>query len=177
MGRKKVEVNPIRGQRLKLLLSEHKMEQKELAEKINYTKEHISYIITGQRNLTEDAAKKIVALFPPTRFEWLMGFDNFRTENEKSLSLFNDWDTEWKQRLNSVRILAYLSGYEIELFEETEKKHNIEEILHAVKEGYKIIKDGRIVAICPIERFNLLALDCQELIEQRIKSYIREVSD
>lgn len=176
MGRKKVEINKIRGENLRMLLNENGMAQKELAEKIGYTKEHISYIINGKRNLREDAAKAIVGLFPPTRFEWLMGYDGYKTETEKALSEFNDWNNEWKVRLNAVRMLAYLSGYEIDLFPD-EKEHDIEIALKCVKDGYKIIKDGAIVGYCPIDRFNLLALDIQELAEQRIKSFLREVSD
>lgn len=79
MSRKKVEINPIRGERLKMLLIENGIDQKELADKINYSKEHISYIINGRRNLTEDAAQAIIKLFPGTRIEWLMGYDDFKT--------------------------------------------------------------------------------------------------
>lgn len=79
MSRKRVEVNPIRGERLKMLLIENGVDQKELADKIGYTKEHISYIINGRRNLTEDAAQAIIKQFPGTRIEWLMGYDDFKT--------------------------------------------------------------------------------------------------
>ena len=79
MGRKKVEINTIRGDRLNKLLAKNGMSQKDLAETIGYTKEHISYIVNGRRNLTDDAAQAIVKLFPPTRFEWLMGYDDFET--------------------------------------------------------------------------------------------------
>lgn len=79
MSRKKVEINPIRGERLKMLLIENGVDQKELANKIGYTKEHISYIINGRRNLTEDAAQAIIKQFPGTRIEWLMGYDDFKT--------------------------------------------------------------------------------------------------
>ena len=37
MGRKKVEINKIRGDNLRILLNEKGMGQKELAEKIGYT--------------------------------------------------------------------------------------------------------------------------------------------
>ena len=67
MSRKRVEVNPIRGKRLKMLLTENGIDQQELADKIGYTKEHISYIINGRRNLTEEAAQAVVKQFPDTR--------------------------------------------------------------------------------------------------------------
>lgn len=83
MGRKMTAINADRGQRLKILLAESGMRQDELADKIGYTKEHISYIVNGKRNLTEDAARAIIRLFPETRIEWLMGYDDCRTEKEK----------------------------------------------------------------------------------------------
>lgn len=177
MSRKRTEINPVRGERLRQLLSEQGVDQKDLAEEIGYTKEHISYIINGKRNLTEDAARAIVQMFPPTRFEWLMGYDGYKTETEKMLSEFNDFNNEWKTRLRAVRVLAYLSGYNIELFSDEENEHDVQTVLRAIKNGYKIIKDGVVVGFCPLERFNLLALDIQELTEQRIKSYLREVSE
>lgn len=84
MARKRAEINPIRGERLRSLLEKHSMEQQELAIKIGYTKEHISYIINGKRNLTEDAAERIVEMFPETRIEWLLGYDNYETEFMKA---------------------------------------------------------------------------------------------
>lgn len=84
MSRKRVDVNPIRGERLKILLTENGIDQKELADKIGYTKEHISYIINGRRNLTEEAARAIIKQFPGTRIEWLMGYDDFRTQLQLS---------------------------------------------------------------------------------------------
>ena len=175
MGRKKCEINKIRGERLRQLLSERGVDQKELARKIGYTSEHLSYIVNGKRNLTEDAARSIVSLFPPTRFEWLMGFDDYQTAAEKEVSEFNEFRSEWGARIHAVQMLAYLSGYSIELFSEDE--HNVETIIHSVKKGYKITKGGVVMGCCPIERFNLLALDIQELSEQRIKSFLREISD
>ena len=80
MSRKRIEINKIRGKRLGELLSENGMGQKELAEKIGYSPEHISYIINGRRNLTQDAAESIVKIFPGVRVGWLLGYDNSKTD-------------------------------------------------------------------------------------------------
>ena len=178
MGRKKVEINPIRGKRLRELLEESGMEQQELAKKIGYTPEHISYICKGKRNLTSSAAEKIVKIFPSVSFDWLMGVSDYRTTTEKSLADFADWNSEWKRRLWAVRVLAFLAGYDIELFDKNTEngKEDVIYALEQLKQGYKIMKDGKVVATCPVERFNLLATECQELVEHRIKSYVREVS-
>ena len=180
MGRNPVEINPIRGQRLKQLLSEQKMMQRELAEKINCTKEHISYIVRGKRNLTEEIAEKIILLFPHVRFEWLMGFDDFESDFSKEVDAFGQWGKEEETRRKAVKALAFLSGYEIEdIYDFMQVKGNcpVEEIIKFNTRGYPIKQNGEVVSYIPAEKFNLLALDIQELAELRIKSYLREVED
>lgn len=154
----------------------NKLTQFQLAELSDFSVESISKIERGERNLTLKKAEKLAKVLH-VRKEYLLCMDDFKTENEKELFKMREWDTTWKRRLNAVRILAYLSGYEIDLITRKEGPYQIEETLHDIKEGYKIGKDGKIIATCSFERFNLLALDCQELVEQRIKSYVREVSD
>lgn len=39
------------------------LKQKDLAEKLNYTQEQMSYIVNGKRNLTQEAAKRMADLF------------------------------------------------------------------------------------------------------------------
>lgn len=63
MGRKAVTINPKRGERLRQLLQEYNVSQKEIAAILNYSPEQISYIINGKRNLTEPAAKEIIKYF------------------------------------------------------------------------------------------------------------------
>ena len=63
MGRKAVTINPKKGERLRQLLQEYNVSQKEIASVLNYSPEQISYIINGKRNLTEPAAKEIIKYF------------------------------------------------------------------------------------------------------------------
>lgn len=84
MGRRKTEINPVRGEHLKELLAENHITQKELAERIGYSKEHISFVVVGKRNMPEEMAKTISRYFPYARFEWLMGYDDFKTEDDKA---------------------------------------------------------------------------------------------
>lgn len=156
----------------------HKLTQAQLAELAEFESvESISKIERGERNLTLKRAEMLAKVLQ-VRKEYLLCMDDFKTENEKELFKWREWDTEQKRRLNAVCMLSYLCGYEIELFSKDEgPKISIETALQSISEGYKICKDGQVLATCPLERFNLLALDCQELVEQRIKSYVREVSD
>lgn len=176
MAKTDIELGKKRGERVKELIKAHNMTQEELAYKIGYTPTHLSAVLNGRRSLTVEAAQSISELFPATRYQWIMCFDDFKTDNEKAIKKISDINSEWQSRLSAVRILAYLSGYDIELFKENNTDSDpIEYVLRSVKEGYKIIKDGVTIATIPIDRFNLLALDVQELTEQRIKSFLREL--
>ncbi len=180
MGRKTVEINIIRGQRLKQVLADQKMKQRELADILDCTKEHISYIVTGKRNLTEEHAKKIVTLFPHIRLEWLMAYDDFESELSKEAHAFGQWGKEEETRRKAVKALAFLSGYEIEdIYDFMQDKGScpVEEIIKFNSRGYPIKQNGETVSYIPADKFNLLALDIQELAELRIKSYLREVEE
>ena len=71
MPRKKVEVNPECGLRLKWLLRERGIKQIELAKKLNYEPQHVSSIITGKKRLTPETAYQIADMFR-VRAEWLL---------------------------------------------------------------------------------------------------------
>jgi len=81
------------------------MQQKELAEKLIYTPQQISRIITGKAPMTEEFAHKVVELFKSIdlkaasaemdepdpvkpvvetiRYEWLMCYDDFKTVGDR----------------------------------------------------------------------------------------------
>lgn len=112
MGRKQIKINAIRGKRLKTLLNEKKIDQKEFAEEIGYSAEHISYIINGKRNLTEDAAGRIAEKFPDIRIGWLLGWDDFKTEEDE-----NEYERLRSQRAGimeqeMMRKIAHQAGYD-----------------------------------------------------------------
>jgi transcriptional regulator with XRE-family HTH domain len=104
MGRKKTERFPERGKRLQTLLTESGMTQKELSQKIHFSKEHISYVVSGERNMSYEMARSIVSIFPSVRYEWLMGYDDFKTtddyvQHEIEISATN-WAQSWSKILN-----------------------------------------------------------------------------
>lgn len=109
----------------------------------------------------------IVNAYPWLRIEWILGDDDYKTENEY---MFKDI-SEIKLRGHAFITLAQLCGYHIFL----SKMDDIDTILDSVKKGYTIQKDNKIIGSISLEKFNLLSLDIQELAEQRIKSFIREM--
>lgn len=179
MGRKSSEINPESGKRLKALIKNSDMTATELARRVHCSQQHISRIMNGKCSLKPDFAALIAKEFPGTNAAWLLCLSEHKTTTEENLAEFSEWETEWKRRLMAVRTLAFLAGYEIEIFagKGDSTKIDVAAALQSVHEGYKIRKDGQELGTCTLERFNLLALDCQELVEQRIKSYLREVSN
>lgn len=138
MGRKAVTIDPQKGERLKQLLQEYSVSQKEIAAVLHYSPEQISYIINGKRNLTEPAAKEIIKYFnsinvnkakqqasiieqemleqktinfawqsniqlKTIRFEWLMGYDDFKTTDDynqhRTETNADNWEKSWNKLL------------------------------------------------------------------------------
>lgn len=114
------QINRLRGERVKSLLSEHGMTQKELAEKIGYVPEHLSFIVNGRRNLTEEAAHAISALFPGVRFEWLMGFDDFKTERDYHLAPIREPLMKTVDRHIIFTVLLHSLGYDVKILDNSD---------------------------------------------------------
>lgn len=81
MANKKV-IHPKSGERLRELISDLNMTQAQFGARIGYGANHVSYVATSGRRLTEEFARKIVQEFPDIRYEWLMGYDDYKTEIE-----------------------------------------------------------------------------------------------
>ena len=121
MGRKPVKINPKKGERVKQLLNEYNVTQKEIAAVLHYSPEQISYIVNGKRDLTEPAAQELVDYFNSLsgedadkprqlrqsskliRLSWLMGYDDYKTEMQAFLltncDRLNNRETEWGNML------------------------------------------------------------------------------
>lgn len=74
----KKELNPEQGKRLKECLEDEKMTQKELAEKSGYTKQYISNIVVGRKNMSLESAEKMAGILG-VRKEYLLCKDSFKT--------------------------------------------------------------------------------------------------
>ena len=113
MPKKKEAINPIVGTRLKTLLASYGMTQKQLAEKLNYTDQHISQIVRGNRRLTVEVAKDIVKLFPDhIRYEWLMGYDDDSSQFEHGARLIDEHFAKQKTMEDFIRMIAKSKKYE-----------------------------------------------------------------
>ena len=114
MPRKPVEVNQECGQRLKLLLKERNITQKDLAARLGYEPQHISNIVRGNRRLNGDIADRITReIFPDVRPEWLLCRDDFKTQAEKELAAKAEWETgQETARLYDKAFRLFIDGIE-----------------------------------------------------------------
>lgn len=115
MGRKKREINTESGKRLKQWLKEQNITAKRLSERINYTPQYLSDIITGKASLTPDLARIIKNAFPEiplderVRTEWLLCEDDFETEGDRIDAITSGTRDVYKL----ITELMNLHGYEI----------------------------------------------------------------
>lgn len=58
------------------------MYQQTLADEIPLTAQYFSAMINGSRPFQVSVAKRIAEIFPPVRYQWIMGFDDFKTEDD-----------------------------------------------------------------------------------------------
>lgn len=163
--------------RLKEILEESGMIQVKFGYEIlgNRGENHAGFtndIFKGRKKLSEKKAKNIIQKYPQYRLEWILGKDDYKTEQEKSFAELKEIMSESKMKLLAFQTLAQLLGYYIYLTDNP--TNDVGEMVEAVKRGYTIQYKGKEVGRIPIDRFNLLAQDILELTELRIKSFLRE---
>lgn len=82
MSRKKTEINPIRAERVKTIITRSGLKQAVFAKRIFQTQQNVSRILNLKTALTEETARDIVTAFPEYRIEWLLGYDDSMTDYE-----------------------------------------------------------------------------------------------
>lgn len=178
-------------ERLRIILEISGMKQGEFGRKIlgiegkkdpTYPDRYTCAIFNDNKTpLSSKKARRIKEKFPWIRYEWITGEDDYMTDNDKKFALIAESSKEhfasllsFKEEVDSRNIafisLAHLAGYEIFL----DSDNSVESLLAATKTGYTVIKEGKAIAHIPLEKLNLLSLDIQELVEQRIRSFLRE---
>ena len=78
------EIDFVRVENIKTILRLENIKQVTLARKINMTPENLNRIIKLRTPLTEATAETICVYFPKYRKEWLLGYDPYMTEDEKT---------------------------------------------------------------------------------------------
>jgi len=112
----KKEINQKSCIRLRELISDLKMTQSQFGELLGLGARQISCMVNGTRRLTEENARRLARLFPEVRYEWLMGYDDYKTEDEYRTSILNSkvegmWRNEYIEIEEFVRTVVSALGY------------------------------------------------------------------
>lgn len=168
MGKKIKKVNPICGQRLKTILTEQKMTQKTLAQRLFMTEPTISDIIHGRANLTRDNAEAVINLFPEYNISWLLGLDD-----SVSLLLGQDDDFyKYSVREEDKGTLLLKAVYK------SERQKHVTAELEALSNlckfvGYEAVYDGETLFITTNRNEKLsFALESLTELQEDVKAFL-----
>lgn len=193
MRRSRAEVNPKSALRVKELLEDHKMNQKQLADALHYTEQHISLILTGKRPLLPETAKEIAKLFPPVRFEWIMGYDDFRTPTEYKEFPHAKAAVDKQFAKQAVTMLADTFGYKFKIAGSHGVPFSLDEVTGISDEAryllakhidamrgdckYEVTLNGIRVADISIDEFNSLVSEIKDFTEFKLSKLCKEAHD
>lgn len=152
MPRPKLELNPIRGKRLKQIIREKGISQQALSKTIHISQQAISAMVNERANLTETTAKAVIKLYPEYRYEWLMGYDDFKTRDDMYLSKFSERFKAVSNQMDFMNCVFRLNGYIIKYIENDPNVPNIE----FEKDYYAIFDGSNMIAKLSIEEFQNL---------------------
>lgn len=167
-----MEINPIRGLRVKQLCEEQGINQTELSQRIYISQQKISEMINGKANVTETTARAIIKAFPQYRFEWLMGYDDFKTLIELNLANYQRVKHEGELLDIAFFYFAKLNGYTVE-HPNFSSAHSVEEAIGFVQHGYKIKKEGQSRQLS-LDELRDLENDICDYIGYRLDRYMEK---
>lgn len=166
MGRKTVEINPICGKRVKQIIKEQKITQKELAKKIYLSEKTVSHMINGESSVTKPTAKAIHDLYPEYLTEWILGL----TDNKNKLEVFRSALTQAQEEadLLDTGLFSFVkvNGYEIEATC-PDQDGEISSIINAINSGFTFTKDGESVQMT-LEDLRAFENDIAEYIDFKL---------
>lgn len=170
MPKSKENINPETGKRLKKLLKESKITQKQLSKKIKISQQRISDICTGRVNATENVLQKICNLKPFKNYDllkkWLRGDEVFKSTNEKILNEEVAQRYKGNLLLTGLDCFLNLSGYELTTLEE---QHGDKwDLVSATIRKYD--QEKALAELSP-EEINTLGRKLKNLFEVYIKDY------
>lgn len=169
-------INPICVDRLKTLLSKHQTTQTQLSQMTDISMNTLSKIVNRKSPLTPYVADKIVKCFPGTRYEWLMGIDDFETElilqgykafkpfmekrkREKAVSsFFHSLNLSFSPNVPETSLLGMSMDKIISKYEKGDLQKALEEYSDLIQSpnAFVIEKDGEEWGYCSEEEKNAL---------------------
>ena len=176
MARPTKEINPIRGKRLKQIITEEHTTQKALNKATGISQQAISEMINGKANVTDTTAEAVLKVYPHYRYEWLMGLDDFKTVGEQFSGAINEMNQEGEMLMRGLCSFANLSGFAIS-FTSSAFQHghtdSIDNVMKWIRDGYTISRNGQTAQLS-IEDFNDLEEEICDYVELRLDRIIQK---
>lgn len=179
MARPKVEINPIRGLRLKQICEEQKITQKQLSNVIHITQQSISSMVNGTATVTVETADLVTMAFPEYRKEWLLGLDDYKTEAdvqraraEQFTQAIDVMEYEGSLLYTGLCAFARLNGIEITP-PKTRETGSLENYFRNIKAGYMIAKGGQAISLS-VEEMNRFENEVCDFVELKLKHLFKQ---
>lgn len=167
------EVNPLRGERMKEIIRREGITQAQLAEVLGVGEVHLSNVANGKRSLTDKRAEKIIALYPRYRLQWLLGYDDYMTEEDalrgplkRIAQRMVGWKVAVEYTLQSMGYTVRLNG--------ADYLDTVDDILGGMENvSYAIVdENNEVCAECGAEAYNALLQEIGDfavfLLERRL---------
>ena len=104
-----------RVSRIKKILEEQNLTQKDLADALDMEPQNFSrFMVSGK--VSEKTCRKIVALYPEYRLSWLLGIDDYMTESDHFDGLMQRLDREHDDNIVVARHLSKLRHIDFQLY-------------------------------------------------------------
>lgn len=184
MSRKQTKIDPKRAERVKKLIENEKslhpdenITQKKIADRIGISQQNLSRIINQDHGLNESMAKLIVEAFsdrPPKkqyRLQWLLGFDDYMTDEIMLLSKQVDQLRKTDAMIETMRNLFSLSGFGTEWVDYPGGNN------FATRELYICDDDGHEDACLPDSFLRDFGEEVCEYVNMRLKRIIKQANE
>ena len=169
--RKRTEIDPVRADRLNFMIEREGYSKKQFAKLLEMSPENLSRIVNERHPLTEETARTIIEKFPGYCLEWLLGYDNCMTVNEKLMSAIDQTQSEGEVLENALFGLARLSGFTIKPTE-AQPDRSVRSIINTIKTGVTFQRDGKSVSFSLAE-LNDFENELCDYVEMRLKRMLK----
>lgn len=197
------ELTVLRASRAKALLAGLKstnfksMTQVEVAEEMGISPIVLNAKLNGKRTLTETDAKIIANLFPPIRYQWILGQDDFETEAQQRLfpPIKSILSRKWEEQAVSAFLGTFNLAFGINSSPTDQRMtadefanlppEQLEKILVDADEFMKSnhayslaeIKTGKCLALFGAGEYRAFVRDVNEYVEFKLNKLIERSSD
>lgn len=134
-----------------------------------FSESYISQLVNGRKHLTENMADRIISIgMPDIRLEYLLCYDDYKTESDKMLAEGVQNNYYQDQEFHALKVLLEMKGYFLSkgcVFT-PDDNWTEDEIRKAIRDHsiYTIHKGTNLIASLDQKQFDRLVTDSQTLI-------------